>query len=86
MISRQIFEIFSNGNKFTIGGDFSFIEDGGRPSTQFTYLKSFSCLKTFEKTTNTKIVPWSKNGYQELKCRPESMIENLMMVNLNHCY
>ncbi len=74
-VLKQLLDIFPNVkclNLYCL--DDSKIE-GAWPSTDFTNLRSFNDL--WGRVLESKMIPLSLNGYQELICLPELMIKGI---------
>ncbi len=86
---KQLLEIFPNVKKLNLNS--SKIE-GAWPSSHYTNLRSFNDTERYS-VLESKIIPLSLNGYQELECKPELMIRgiqdakfqplNILKLNLN---
>ncbi len=74
MVLNQLLEIFPKVKRFNLSLlGYSKIK-GAWPSTHYTNLRSFNYYSVI---VDSKMIPLSLNGYQELECRPELMIRGI---------
>ena len=74
-VLKQLLDIFPYVKKLNIFcHDDSKIE-GAWPSTHYTNLRSFN--EIWGRVLESKMIPLSVNGYQELECNPELMIRGI---------
>ncbi len=51
--------------------------EGAWPSTHYTNLRLFNTNDEALSGVDSKVIPLSLNGYQELICKPEAMIRGI---------
>ena len=74
-VLKQLLDIFPYVKRLNLYcNDDSKIE-GAWPSTHYTNLRSFN--EEIFSISESKMIPLSLNGYQELECKPELMIRGI---------
>ncbi len=74
-VLKQLLDIFPNVKRLNLYGLTSEIE-GSWPSTHYTNLCSFND-NSYYSVKESKMIPLSLNGYQELECKPELMLRGI---------
>ena len=74
-VLNQLLDIFPNVKRLILYCDFDSKIEGAWPSSHYTNLRSFKDEENSVK--DSKMIPLSLNGYQELECGPELMIRGI---------
>ena len=74
-VLKQLLHIYPNVKRVILLCSVDSKIEGAWPSTHYTNLRSFN--DKWGKVFESKMIPLSLNGYQELECKPELMIRGI---------
>ncbi len=75
-VLNQLLDIFPNVKRLILYCGYDSKIEGAWPSTHYTNLRSFKD-RSWDSVLESKMIPLSLNGYQELECYPKLMIRGI---------